>query len=138
MTIAEWLTPGFFDINVCLVTLMICWTIFSIVSNFLEDFYIPTRGQSANYFGVVIMTAVFLVELVFMEPIKTIYPNPYDWLLLGNRAVLGAIVFGVAAGAALAYFWGDRKKLMIPAAVLAAVCEALIGGAVLLWILNQP
>jgi hypothetical protein len=137
MKITEWLTPGFFEINVCLVTLLIFWTIFSIVSNFLEDFYIPPRVQSANYFGVIIATLIYLGEIMFLEPIQRMYENPYDWLLVGNTPVLIAIVCGVAAGAVLARFLGDGKKIMIAAASLAVVCEALISGAVLLWILNQ-
>lgn len=137
MKITEWLTPGLFDLNTILITLMMCWTVFAIVSNFLEDFHIPPRWQSANYLGVILMTLAYLVELVVLEPVKTLYPNPYDWLLVGTVPVLLAIIFGIVAGAVLGFLFGEKKKLMIPAACGAVACEAFIAAAVLLWILNQ-
>ena len=137
MTIKEWLTPGFFEINVILVTLMMMWTIFSVASNFLEDFFIPVKVQAANYFGATLMTLCYLVLIVFMEPIPTLYPNQYDWLLIGNGAALGSVVFGVLAGGGLAWALGDRARLRIGAAVSAVLCEALIVAGVLLWIISQ-
>jgi len=137
MTIKEWLTPGFFDINVILVTLMINWTLFAIVSNFLEDFHMPPRMQAANYFGAIIMTAIYAVLLLVLEPINYLYPNSYNWLLLGNWPVLGAVLGGIAGGVALGYAAGSNRKLLAPAAVLAVICEALIVAGTLLWILNQ-
>jgi len=137
MTIKEWLTPEFFDVNVILVALMINWTLYAIVSNFLEDFQMSPRVQAANYFGAVLMTAAYFVLVAVLDPISTLYPNPYDWLLIGNGPVLGCIIFGVAAGAVLGWRLGERARLRIGAAVAAVICEALIAGLMLLWILNQ-
>jgi len=137
MTIKEWLTPDFFAVNVVLVTIMMCWTIFALASNFLEDFPMSARTQAANYFGVVLMTVVFAVLLMVMSPIKTIYPNRFDWLLIGNAPVLGSVVAGIIGGWVLAFIFGEKVKLRWGAAVMAVACEGLIGGAVLLWILNQ-
>ena len=137
MKITEWLTPEFFDVNVILVALMINWTLYAIVSNFLEDFHMSPRIQAANYFGVTIMTAAYFILVAFLDPISTLYPNPYDWLLIGNGPVLGCIVFGVVAGAALGWSLGERSKLRIGAAGAAVICEGLIAMFMLLWILNQ-
>jgi hypothetical protein len=137
MPITEWLTPKFFDVNVILVTLMINWTIYAIVSNFLVDFHVPLKIQAANYFGVVIMTAVYFILTAALSPIPTIYPNKYDWLLIGNGPVLGCVIGGVIGGSVLAWFLGEKKKLLIGAASAAVVCEALIVGFMLLWILSQ-
>jgi len=137
MPISWWLTPKFFDVNVILVTLMINWTLYAIVSNFLEDFHVPVKVQAANYYGVVIMTAVYFLLTAVVKPIPTLYPNKYDWLLIGNGPVLGAILGGVVAGAVLGWLFGDRAKLLIGAAVLAVACEGLIGLFTLQWILNQ-
>lgn len=136
MPISEWLTPKFLDVNIILVTLMINWTLYGIVSNFLEDFHVPERIQAANYFGVVIMTAAYFLLTAVLAPVPTIYPNPYDWLLIGNGPVLGCILFGVAAGAVLGWTMGEKGKLRIAAAA-AVVCEGLIGLFTLLWILSQ-
>ena len=137
MPISWWLTPKFFDINVILVTLMINWTLYGIVSNFLVDFHMPERIQAANYFGAVLMSAAYFVLVAVLDPIATLYPNPYDWLLIGNGPVLGCIIFGVLAGVVLGYVFGGRARLRIGAAFLAVVCEGLIGLFTLLWILNQ-
>ncbi len=137
MTIKEWLTPDFFALNVILVTLMINWTLYSVVSNFLVDFHVPDKVQAANYFGVAVMTVIYFILVAALDPIETLYPNPYDFLLIGNWPVLGSVLAGAAIGAGLAHGLGDRAKLRIGAAVLALGCEALIGGLTLLWILNQ-
>jgi len=137
MPISWWLTPKFFDVNVILVSLMINWTLYSIVSNFLEDFHVPEKVQAANYFGVVLMTAAYFILVAVLGPIKTIYPNRYDWLLIGNGPVLGCVIFGVLGGLALGYSLGGRQKLRIGAAAGAVACEGLIGLFTLLWILNQ-
>jgi hypothetical protein len=137
MPISWWLTPKFFDVNVILVTLMINWTLYAIVSNFLEDFHMPVKVQAANYFGVVIMTAIYFIMTAVLDPIPTLYPNIYDWLLIGNGPVLGAIITGAASGVILAWLVGDRTWLRVSAAVLAVICEGLIGLFTLLWILNQ-
>ncbi len=137
MTIKEWLTPEFFDVNVILVTLMINWTLYSIASNFLEDFFIPYKIQAANYFGAVIMTISFFILTAVLDPVPTLYPNQYDWLLIGNGPVLGCVIFGVAAGSVLGYLFGEKGALRVGAAAGAVICESIIGGFTLLWILNQ-
>jgi hypothetical protein len=137
MPISWWLTPKFFDVNVILVTLMINWTLYGIVSNFLEDFHMPDRVQAANYFGVLLMTVAYFILVAVLEPIKTTYPNVYDWLLIGNGPVLGCIIFGVVSGVVLGYVLGKKSALRIGAAAGAVVCEGLIGLFTLLWILNQ-
>jgi hypothetical protein len=137
MPITWWLTPKFFDVNVILVAIMVNFTLYAIVSNFLEDFHIPPRVQAANYFGAVIMTAVFFILVAVMKPIPTLYPNKYDWLLIGNGPVLASILSGVAAGAVLGYLFGDRVRPRIAGAVLAVISETLIGLFMVLWILNQ-
>lgn len=137
MKITEWLTPEFFDINVILVTIMINWTLYAIVSNFLEDFHISPRIQAANYFGVVIMTVAFFIMVAIFEPISTLYPNPYDWLLIGNGPVLGCIILGVVGGGVLGHVLGERTPLRIGAAAASVLCEGLIVMFMLLWILNQ-
>jgi hypothetical protein len=142
MTIKEWLTPGLFDINVILVALMINWTLFSLASNFLEDFHIPDRVQNSNYTAVVLMSLAYglLVLLGFIGVVKpqpTLYPNEYDFLLMGNYQALGCIIFGLAAGGPLGWVLGGRNKLRWATLVAALACEGLIGLGVLLWILNQ-
>lgn len=140
MTIKEWLTPGLFDVNVILVALMINWTLFNLASNFLEDFHIPDRIQNSNYTAVVIMVLAyaFLVALGIagvMKPQPTLYPNRYDFLLMGNYRALGCIIAGLAIGGPLGWFLGERAKLRWATMALAVVCEAMIGMGVLLWLL---
>ena len=137
MKITEWLTPGFFDVNVILVSLMINWTIYAIISNFLVDFHVPLRVQAANYFGATIMTAAFFILAAVLPHVPTLYPNRYDWLLIGNGPVLACILGGLALGSALAWRFGEKKQLVFGAAAAAAVSEALIVAFTLLWILNQ-
>jgi hypothetical protein len=137
MPISWWLTPKFFDVNVILVAVMVNFTLYAIVSNFLEDFHIPPRVQAANYFGAVLMTVIYFILVAVIKPIPTLYPNKYDWLLIGNGPVLAAILSGVAAGAVLGYLFGDRLRPRIAAAVLAVACEGLIGLLMVQWILNQ-
>ena len=137
MPISWWLTPKFFDVNVILVAIMVNFTLYAIVSNFLEDFYIPPRVQAANYFGAVLMTVIYFILVLVMKPIPTLYPNKYDWLLIGNGPVLAAILSGVAAGAVLGYLFGGRLRPRVAAAVLAVGCEGLIGLLMVQWILNQ-
>ena len=137
MTIKEWLTPEFFDINVILVTLMINWTLYAIVSNFLEDFHLSNKIQAANYFGVVIMTVSYFILVAIMDPVKTLYPNPFDYLLIGNGPVLGCIIAGLVGGIVISFIAGEKDKLRIGAGAAAVLCEASIGAFTLLWILNQ-
>jgi len=125
------------DINVILVALMINWTLYAIVSNFLEDFHVPNRAQAANYFGVTLMTVAFFILTAALEPVKTLYPNPYDWLLIGNGPALGCIVFGLIGGVVLGYFLGNNRKLLIGSAMAAVISEGLIGLFTMLWILSQ-
>ncbi len=148
MPITEWLTPKFFDVNVILVTLMINWTLYSIVSNFLEDFHIPEKVQAANYFGVVVMTVMFFIFVLVFAPTyqadntilyqgTIIYPNKFNWLVIGNGPALGAILTGIVSGVGLGWLLGDKSKLLIGAAVAAVACEGVIGLLTLQWILNQ-
>lgn len=137
MPITWWLTPKFTDINIILVALTINWTLYAIVSNFLVDFHMSPKVQAANYFGAVLMTAIFFILAAVLDPIQTLYPNPYDWLLIGNVPVLASVLAGLAGGAVLAFFAGHIDKLRIGAAAVAVVCEGLIAMFTLLWILNQ-
>lgn len=137
MPISWWLTPKFFDVNVILVTLMINWTLYGIVSNFLEDFQISNKVQAMNYFGAVLMTAAYFILTAILTPLPTLYPNRYDWLLIGNGPVLSCILFGVIAGVVLGWLFGEKKTWRIGAAAAAVVCEGLIGMFTLLWILSQ-
>jgi len=142
MTIKEWLTPGLFDINVILVALMINWTLFSLASNFLEDFHIPDRVQNSNYTAVVLMSLAYGIIVALglagvMKPQPTLYPNDYDFLLMGNYRALSCIIFGLIIGGPLGWFLGARSKLRWATLVLAVICEAMIGMSVLLWILAQ-
>ncbi len=137
MTIKEWLTPDFMALNIILVSLMINWTLYAIVSNFLEDFHMPDRVQAANYFGAVLMTAIFFVLVAVLPPVHYLYPNPYNWLLIGNGPVLAAVLGGAAGGVVLGWLFGGNKKLKIGAGVAAVACEGLIAAFTLLWILSQ-
>ena len=137
MTIREWLTPERFDIDVILVTFMIMWTLFSIVSNFLEDFHIPERIQTANFAAVVLMTLAYAVLVLVGTPITTIYPNRYDYLLMGSRNALYCIIGGLVVGSPIGYILGNRLPLRIVLGVLAIICEGLIALFTVLWILAQ-
>jgi len=142
MTIKEWLTPGLFDINVILVALLINWTLFSIASNFLEDFRIPPKIQNLNYSAVVLMSLVYgllvlagLLGIVENRP--TLYPNRYDFLLMGNENALGSILIGLLVGGPIGWFLGNRDKLRWAMAISALFCEGLIVLGTLLWLLAQ-
>jgi len=142
MTIREWLTPGLFDINVILVALMINWTLISLASNFLEDFHVPDRIQNSNYAAVVLMSIVYAALVLLglagvIKPQPTLYPNKYDFLLMGNYQALASIIIGLVVAGPLGWFFGNRSKLRWTMAVLAIICEGLIGLGVLLWILAQ-
>ena len=142
MTIKEWLTPGQFEINVFLVALLINWTLFSIASNFLEDFKIPPRIQNINYMAVVVMSVAYgiliLLGLAGVIPNHpTLYPNRYDFLLMGNKQALACIIFGLVAGGGAGWVLGERTNLRWTMAILALLCEGLIALGALLWILAQ-
>jgi len=142
MTIKEWLTPGVFDFNVILVALLINWTLINLASNYLEDFHIPERVQNANYTAVVLMSLAYgaLILLGFTGVVKTdptLYPNPYDFLLMGNYKALACIILGIAVGGPLGWFLGKSVKVRWIMTALAICCEALIAAGVLLWILAQ-
>ncbi len=142
MTIKEWLTPGLFDVNVILIALMINWTLYNIVSNFLEDFRIPERVQSINYTAMVLISVVyaFLVVLHLLGVLDnrpTLYPNRYDFLLMGNERALACIIGGLVVGGPIGYFLGNRRAFRIAAGAAAVLCEGLIGLFTILWILSQ-
>lgn len=142
MTIKEWLTPGLFDVNVILVALMINWTLYNIVSNFLEDFRIPDRVQSVNYTAMVVMGLAygFLVVLHLMGALDnrpTLYPNRFDYMLMGSERALACIIGGLLVGGPIGYILGSRRSFRIPAGVAAVIFEGLIGLFTLLWILAQ-
>ena len=123
--------------GVILVTLLIMWTLLAVVSNFLEDFSMGPRVQAANYFSVIIMTVAYLALVALLDPIATLYPNPYDFLLIGNSPVLACIIAGLVVGSALSLKFGQDDKIRIGAAVGAIICEGLIVIFTLMWILNQ-
>ncbi len=142
MTIKEWLTPELFDINVILVALLVNWTLFNLASNFLEDFRIPARVQNINYSAVVLMCLAYgaLVALGLAGVLKnqpTLYPNKYDFLLMGNRPAFACILGGILVGGPLGFLTGNRDRLRWALAALAVIGEALIGAGTLLWILAQ-
>lgn len=142
MTIKEWLTPELFDINVILVALLVNWTLFSFASNFLEDFRVPEKIQNLNYTAVVLMSLAYgiLILLGFQGILKnqpTLYPNRYDFLLMGNQRAFACILAGLFLGGPLGWLLASRSKLRWAMAVLAMFCEALIGIGTLLWILAQ-
>ncbi len=142
MTIKEWLTPDLFKINVFIVALLINWTLLNLASNFLEDFKISPRVQNINYMWVVIMCFAYgilvLLGLVGVVPNHpTLYPNRYDFLLMGNKQALACIIFGLVAGAPLGWYLGERSRLRWAMAGLALVCEGMVALGTLLWILAQ-
>jgi len=142
MTIKEWLTPELFDINVILVALLVNWTLFSFASNFLEDFRIPARVQNLNYSAVLVMVlaygALILLGLSgILQNQPTLYPNRYDFLLMGNERAFACILGGLFIGGPLGWFSGHRDQLRWTLAIFALLCEALIGISTLLWILAQ-
>jgi len=142
MTIREWLTPGLFDVNVILVALVINWTLINLASNFLEDFHVSDRVQNANYTAAVAMTVIYSVLILLglagaMKPQPTLYPNRYDFLLMGNYRALASIIAGLVVGLPAGFYLGNRKTLRWTTAVLAVICEGLIGLSVLLWLLAQ-
>lgn len=142
MTIKEWLTPELFDINVFLVGLLLSFSLISIVSNFLEDFHIPPKVQTINYLAIVLMSVfygvlilLYLAGLISNEP--TLYPNRFDFLLMGNKKALGCIIGGVVVAGPVGYILGEKTKARWTLAVLALICDGLIGLGAILWIISQ-
>lgn len=142
MTIKEWLTPELFDVNVILVTILINWTLYGIVSNFLEDFHVPVRVQTINYAAVTVMCLAYGILVVlhlagFISNQPTLYPNRYDFMLMGNERALACIIIGLAVGGPLGYVLGPRRPWRIALGALAVLGEGLIALFTVLWILAQ-
>jgi len=148
----ELLAPELLDIIVIVLIIIIHWTVLSIVLEillalltlFIKDsetkliLIIFKRIPSANYCSVVIMTLSYFFLVMILEPIDTIYPNPYDWLLIGSRPIMGCIIFGVVSGIVMGWFLGKNNKLRIGMGIATVVCEAAIAALTSLWILSQP
>ena len=142
MTIKEWLTPELFDVNVILVTIMINWTLYAIVSNFLEDFHVPVRVQTINYAAVAAMCLFYGVLVALgrfgvLQNQPTLYPNRYDFMLMGNTQALACIIAGLAVGGPLGYLAGPKRGPRLALGVLAVLGEGLIALFTVLWILAQ-
>jgi len=142
MTIKEWLTPELFDVNVILVTIMINWTLYAIVSNFLEDFHVPVRVQTINYAAVTAMCLFYGVLVVLglfgvMQNQPTLYPNHYDFMLMGNERALACIIAGLVVGGPIGYGFGPKRAYRIGLGFLAVAGESLIALFTVLWILAQ-
>jgi UDP-N-acetylmuramyl pentapeptide phosphotransferase/UDP-N-acetylglucosamine-1-phosphate transferase len=116
---------------------MIMWTLFGIASNFLEDFHIPPRVQTANFAAVLIMTLAYAILVLVGNPVPTLYPNKYDFLLMGSHNALYCIIAGLVIGGPLGFLVGNRLPARIALGVLAVICEGLIALGTVMWILAQ-
>jgi len=149
MTIKEWLTPDFFALNVILVALFMNLVIYSVVSNFTEDFKMGERLQTGIYSATTVMTFAYLVMVILgfagiIPNYPYLYDNKYNFLLLGKGPTFGgngpvfiAILLGALSSVPVGYLWGKRKVFRISLAVASLGCTALIVAMTLLWIVNQ-
>ncbi len=142
MTIKEWLTPDFFAFNVILITLLINMTLFGIASNFTVDGRFSDKTQIATYTTAVVAGIAYAIFVILhlggvIGRVETLYPNKYDFLLMGNAKVFGCLVFGLIIGIILSIKKSDAKNLRIGLGAGAVVVSALIGGFTVLWIISQ-
>lgn len=142
MTIKEHLTPDFLAWLIILLTILINLTIFSIVSNFTADGKIPKRFQSGVFVAAIFITLAYGVLVIahllgYLPNYPTLYPNPYDSLLMGKGNALVCIAFGVVMGLILGAWKGNNKKLHIGAGIGAVICESAVVTFAILWVLNQ-
>jgi len=143
MTIKEWLTPDLFAVVVILATIVTNLTIYGVVSNYTVDGKISPKVQLGTYTTGVAMTAIygFLILLFLIGAIDnrpTLYPNKYDFLLMGSDRAFGSIVVGSIIGTVFAASRKeDNTKLRNILATAALICEGLIGAGVVLWLISQ-
>lgn len=142
MTIKEWLTPDFFALNVILVTLLINMTLFGIASNFTVDGRFSDKTQTATYTTAVVAGISYTVLIILhlagvIGRVETLYPNKYDFLLMGNAKAFGCIILGLAIGIIASVKKSDARSLRIGLGAGAVVVEALIGAFTVLWIISQ-
>ena len=142
MTIREWLTPDFFAVLVVLIGLMMNFGLMATLSNFLEDFHIPRRVQTAVFAWAVLAFIIYLGETIAaatgLFPLETtLYPNPYDFLLVGKTNVLVALVAGLVGGALTGWLLGDKDRWWKGLGVGAFGVYLGIVAGVILWLTHQ-
>ncbi|UCD83579.1 MAG: hypothetical protein JSU92_09755 [Deltaproteobacteria bacterium] len=142
MTIKEHLTPDFLAWLIILVTILINLTIFSIVSNYTVDGKIPKRFQSGVFVTAIFMTLSYAVLVILhllghLPNYPTLYPNSYDFLLMGKGKALACIGLGVVMGLILGAWKGNNNKLRIGTGIGAVICESAVVTFAILWVLNQ-
>jgi len=98
--------------------------------------------QAVNYGAVTVMClaygALVLLHLAgVLDNRPTLYPNRYDFMLMGNERALACIIGGLVAGGALGYVLGPKRGPRIFLGVLAVAGEGLIALFTVLWILAQ-
>lgn len=142
MTIKEWLTPDLFAVVVMVAAVMINLGLMSVVSNFLVDFHVGERTQTMLYgwntFSFLIYVLLVILAMAGVFALETtLYPNPYDFLLVGKWKVLLALALGLVAGAIVGRVKGrDRRwRIGLGAGMFVAQAGMVIG--VLLWLMHQ-